>query len=113
MISDEQLNLIEFKVTRGCHFENAFLASSLYVTEVIHNDIPAMLAEIRRLYAVLHKIAYETKQSEAQGLAWQAINNNYNPLQKFIFPAKCFDCDDELLGQLHCQHCLDVDNERP
>lgn len=51
MLTDEDIEQIVWRATRGCHFEGAFLGSSDYAKTVVENDVPTLIAEIRRLRA--------------------------------------------------------------
>ena len=51
-LTEDELEMIHWRATRGCHFEGGFLFASEYGKEVIQNDVPLLIAEIRRLRAV-------------------------------------------------------------
>lgn len=50
-LTDQDLEMIQWRATRGCHFEDAFLVNSLYAKECLEEDVPRLIAEIRRLRA--------------------------------------------------------------
>jgi hypothetical protein len=49
MISEDELELISWRAGRGCHFQGGFLSESKTVQQVIEDDVPLLIAEIRRL----------------------------------------------------------------
>ena len=48
-LTEDELEMIHWRATRGCHFDGGFLYASEYGKEVIQNDVPLLIAEIRRL----------------------------------------------------------------
>jgi len=46
-ISEDELEEIQWRAGRGCHFEGAIIMTSLYGVEVIEKDVPLMLATLR------------------------------------------------------------------
>jgi len=56
-LTEDELEMIHWRATRGCHFEGGFLFASKHGHEVIQNDVPLLIAEIRRLRATQHTLA--------------------------------------------------------
>jgi hypothetical protein len=54
-MTEEELDLIFWHASRGCHFESTFLPSSNYAKQVIEEDVPALIREIRRLQNLLNQ----------------------------------------------------------
>lgn len=52
-LTEDELEMIAWRAGRGCHFDGGFLFASEYGKEVIQNDVPILIAEIRRLRGVL------------------------------------------------------------
>lgn len=50
-LTEDELEMIHWRATRGCHFEGAFLYASEYGKQVIQEDVPFLITEIRRLRA--------------------------------------------------------------
>lgn len=55
-LTEDELEMIQWRATRGCHFEGTLIWTSKYGIEVIENDVPLLIAEIRRLRAVQHRV---------------------------------------------------------
>ena len=53
-LTEEELEMIHWRATRGCHFEGTLIWTSKYGIEVIENDVPLLIAEIRRLRETQH-----------------------------------------------------------
>jgi hypothetical protein len=51
MLTEKQLDDIAWRAGRGCHYEGVFLHGSNYAKQVIQNDVPLLIVEIRRLQA--------------------------------------------------------------
>lgn len=60
MLDDNELDQIAWRASRGSHFESAFLGGSKYAQQVIEEDVPKLIAEVRRLQA-----AFETAERDA------------------------------------------------
>ena len=52
-LTEDELDMIAWRASRGCHFDGGFLFASEYGKEVIQNDVPVLIAEIRRLRSSL------------------------------------------------------------
>lgn len=64
LITDSELEDILWRAGRGSHFESGFLGGSLYAKEVIENDVPRMVEEIRRVRRAIDKlIEYRQKNT--------------------------------------------------
>ena len=50
-LTDKELDNINWRATRGCHFEGNLLPGSEYVEEIIEQDVPRIIAELRRMWA--------------------------------------------------------------
>jgi chromosome segregation ATPase len=50
-MSEDRLEQIRFKITRGSHFEKATLPYSKYAIDAIDNDLPWLLREVEQLRA--------------------------------------------------------------
>jgi len=48
-MTPEELDLIQWRATRGSYYEGGFQAYSLYAKEVVERDVPRLIAEYRRL----------------------------------------------------------------
>ena len=48
-LDEHELDHILWRATRGSHYETAFLVNSEYARQVIEDDVPRLIAEIRRL----------------------------------------------------------------
>jgi len=59
-LTEEELEMIHWRATRGCHFDVTFLPESLYVKQVIEEDVPLLIAEIRRLRGILTQRALDS-----------------------------------------------------
>ena len=55
-LTEDELEMIHWRATRGCHFDGGFLYASEYGKEVIQNDVPLLIAEIRRLRGILTQL---------------------------------------------------------
>lgn len=56
-LTEDELDMIAWRASRGCHFDGGFLFASEYGKEVIQNDVPVLIAEIRRLRGSLTQLA--------------------------------------------------------
>ena len=56
-LTEDELDMIAWRAGRGCHFEGGFLFASKYGHEVIQNDVPLLIAEVRRLRGSLTQLA--------------------------------------------------------
>lgn len=52
-LDEEELDAILWRCANGSHFETAFLGGSLYAKQVVEEDAPRMVAEIRHLRRVI------------------------------------------------------------
>jgi hypothetical protein len=59
-LTEEELETIHWRATRGCHFEGTLIWTSKYGIEVIENDVPLLIAEVRRLRGILTKRALDS-----------------------------------------------------
>jgi len=50
-MDEKTLDEIQWRATRGSHFEGTFLGGSLYTKQVVEEDVPALLVEVRSLKA--------------------------------------------------------------
>lgn len=48
-ITDEELDMIQWRAGRGCHYEGTIIWTSKHGIEVIEKDVPVLIAEVRRL----------------------------------------------------------------
>lgn len=55
-MDENDLEQIAWRAGRGSHFESAFLSGSLYAQQVIEEDVPRLIAEIRQLNAKLQAV---------------------------------------------------------
>lgn len=51
VLDEDELEEIAWRAGRGCHFEGGFLFASEYGKQVIQEDVPLLIAEIRKLRA--------------------------------------------------------------
>lgn len=49
MLTERELEEIHWRATRGCHYESAIICTSKYGIQVIEEDVPRLLQEIRLL----------------------------------------------------------------
>ena len=61
-LTDKDLDAIHWRATRGCHFEGNFLPGSKYAEEVIEQDVPRLVAEVRHLRAFRDEVAAGTQR---------------------------------------------------
>lgn len=70
-LTDHELNHIQWRATRGSHYETAFLINSEYARQVIEDDVPRLIAEIRRLRIVVDaQVAAEVERARQEGRLW-------------------------------------------
>lgn len=71
-LTDGELDWIRWRATRGSHFEEAFLINSKYAQQVIEEDVPRLIAEIRRLRDIIEAhVAAEVEQAKQEGRLWK------------------------------------------
>lgn len=56
-LTDKELDDIHWRATRGCHNGEAFLGGSAYAHEVIDQDVPHLVCEVRRLRDLIETYA--------------------------------------------------------
>jgi hypothetical protein len=55
-ITEDELENIQWRAGRGCHFEGGIIMTSKYGIEVIENDVPLMLVTLREFMKFRSKI---------------------------------------------------------
>lgn len=60
VLDEEELEMIAWRAGRGCHFEGGFLFASEFGKQVIQEDVPLLIAEIRKLRSAI-KENYENR----------------------------------------------------
>jgi len=86
-LTEDELEMIHWRATRGCHFEGGFLFASEYGKEVIQNDVPLLIAEIRRLRAVEQSVQSDETPAEHEKRIAAAVefahrNNSGNAFRR-------------------------------
>lgn len=56
VLDEDELEEIAWRAGRGCHFEGGFLFASEYGKQVIQEDVPLLIAEIRKLRAAQQSV---------------------------------------------------------
>lgn len=56
MITEQELVDIHWRCTRGTHYGNAILTASKYGIQVIEEDTPRLIQEIRQLQAKVEEL---------------------------------------------------------
>jgi len=71
-LTDGELDWIQWRATRGSHFEEAFLINSKYARQVVDDDVRRLIAEVRRLRAIIAThVAAEMEQARQEGRLWK------------------------------------------
>lgn len=56
VLDEDELEMIAWRAGRGCHFEGGFLFASELGKQVIQEDVPLLIAEIRKLRAAQQSV---------------------------------------------------------
>lgn len=56
VLDEDELEQIAWRAGRGCHFEGGFLYASEWGKQVIQEDVPLLIAEIRKLRAAQQSV---------------------------------------------------------
>jgi hypothetical protein len=56
VLDEDELEQIAWRAGRGCHFEGGFLYASEWGKQVIQEDVPLLIAEIRKLKAAQQSV---------------------------------------------------------
>lgn len=79
VLDEEELEMIAWRAGRGCHFEGGFLYASEWGKQVIQEDVPLLIAEIRKLRAVQQSAHPTPSESVVNPATWVFEKGNITP----------------------------------
>jgi hypothetical protein len=103
-MDEKTLEEIAWRAGSGSHFESAFLGGSLYAKQVVEQDVPTLIAEVRRL----------NKDLEAAEVNFTAIKGELSKCGYYFVwegeePVVVCEACGAPLGEDHADDCSFVD----